>query len=121
QQLRRNTYDPNTGTVTISQLRADAVAALSSYYSGLFADDPAREPEREAYAIPANAVSDPQRLHDLSAFFFWASWACVTERPSQQITYTNNWPPEPLVGNLPSSSLVLWTGFSVILLLAGIG
>src|SRR5690606_12779881 len=45
QQLRRNTYDPNTGTVTISQLRADAVAALSSYYSGLFADDPAREPE----------------------------------------------------------------------------
>src|SRR5690606_11415344 len=72
-------------------------------------------------SIPANAVSDPQRLHQLNAFFFWASWACTTERPGQEITYTNNWPPERLVGNVPSSSLILWTGFSVILLLAGIG
>ena len=54
-------------------------------------------------------------------FFFWISWACVTERPGQAITYTNNWPSEELVGNRPSPSLLLWTGFSVIVLLAGIG
>src|SRR5690606_25767885 len=72
-------------------------------------------------SIPANAVSDPQRLYQLNAFFFWASWACTTERPGQEITYTNNWPPDRLIGNEPSSSLILWTGFSVILLLAGIG
>src|SRR5690606_13092272 len=44
----------------------------------------------------------------------------VTERPGSGVTYTNNWPPDRLVGNEASSSLILWTGFSVILLLAGI-
>ena len=66
-------------------------------------------------------VTDPERLEQLTAFFFWTSWACVTERPGQSITYTNNWPPEQLVGNVPMPALHLWTGFSVILLIAGIG
>lgn len=120
-EVRSNTYDAEQDTITISSLRAEAVRELSSYYTGLFTDDPAREAERDAYAIPANAVKDPERLRLLNAFFFWASWACVTERPDDTITYTNNWPPDSLVGNEPASSLILWTGFSVILLLAGIG
>ena len=45
----------------------------------------------------------------------------MTERPGETITYTNNWPAEELVGNRPTGSLLLWTGFSVIVLLAGIG
>ena len=66
-------------------------------------------------------MKDPDRVPLLNAFFFWVSWACVTERPGQEITYTNNWPSEELVGNRPTGSLLLWTGFSVIVLLAGIG
>lgn len=120
-EVRPNTYDAATETVTVSPLRAEAIRSLTEYYTGLFSDHPDRAAEREAYAIPPNTVSDPERLRQLNAFFFWASWACVTERPGEKITYTNNWPPEPLVANLPSSSLILWTGFSVILLLAGIG
>ena len=57
----------------------------------------------------------------MNAFFFWISWSCVTNRPGSDITYTNNWPSEELVDNKPTSSLILWTGFSVIMLLAGIG
>jgi nitric oxide reductase subunit B len=57
----------------------------------------------------------------LNSFFFWTSWASVTNRPGEEITYTNNWPHEELVANRPTGSLILWTGFSVILLLAGIG
>jgi nitric oxide reductase subunit B len=60
-------------------------------------------------------------MEKMNAFFFWASWATVTERPGKDITYTNNWPPEKLVGNEPTGSLLLWTGFSVIILLFGIG
>lgn len=59
-------------------------------------------------------------MSKMNAFFFWTSWACVTERPGSDITYTNNWPPDDLVGNKPASNLILWSGFSVILLLAGI-
>jgi nitric oxide reductase subunit B len=120
-ELRRNTYDRETQQLRVSPDRARAIQRLSDYYAGLFSSAPERAEEREAYAIPLNAVSDPTRLHQLNAFFFWTSWACVTQRPDGSVTYTNNWPPDRLVGNEPSSSLLIWTGFSVILLLAGVG
>lgn len=120
-QLRQNTYDPQTATLTISSLRAQAIEDNSQFYAGLFMNDPAQEALRDAYAIPANAIREESRMREMNAFFFWATWACVTHRPGSEITYTNNWPPERLVANEPTSGLILWTGFSVILLLAGIG
>lgn len=120
--LRPNRYDADTGTLTIAPDRARAIAQLTDYYTRLFGDDPQLAELREAYAIPAGALSDPERARKLSAFFFWTAWAAVTERPDDPaVTYTSNWPPDALVGNAPTGSLLLWTGFSVILLLAGIG
>lgn len=121
QELRPNTYDASSGVLTVSALRAEAIAHNSSYYAGLFTDDPARDAEREVYSVPENSLKDPERVRQLNAFFFWISWACVTQRPGQDITYTNNWPAEELVGNKPTGALLLWTGFSVIILIAGIG
>jgi nitric oxide reductase subunit B len=120
-ELRKNTYDPATGILTVSELRAEAIASNSKFYSGLFTNDPALADLRNSYSIPENSLKDPIRVPLLSNFFFWISWACVTERPGQVITYTNNWPAEELVGNRPTGSLLLWTGFSVIVLIAGIG
>src|SRR5690606_26040705 len=84
------------------------------HFAAIFTDGNA------AYAIPAGAVTDPERLKRLSAFFFWTSWAASTNRPGDHITYTHNWPYEPLVGNRPTGETVVWTGVSIILLLAGI-
>ena len=120
-EIRKNAYDPNTKNITVSDIRAEAIASNSRYYGGLFTNDPALAEYRDAYSIPENSLKDPERVRLLNAFFFWTSWACVTERPGQKITYSNNWPSEELVGNRPTGSLLLWTGFSVILLLAGIG
>ena len=119
-ELRTNSYDKTSGDLKISALRAKAVKDLGAYYAGIYGDNPQYAKEREAYAMPANSVKDPERLRKLGAFFFWAAWACVTERPGQNITYTNNWPPEELVANRPAGDLLLWTGFSVIVLLIGI-
>jgi len=121
EQVRENTYDPETGDLIVSPLRAQAYQDISQHYNKLFTDDPSLNKLRDAYAIPPNVIKDPERLPKLDAFFFWATWATSTNRPGKDITYTNNWPPESLIGNKPTSSLILWTGFSVILLLAGIG
>ncbi len=118
--VRKNTYDPATGSITVSPLRAEAIAHNMQHYRDLFMDGAEAEELRDAYAIPKNTIKDPAKMEMMSAFFFWSSWACVTERPGQAITYTNNWPPDKLVGNEATSSLILWTGVSVILLLAGI-
>jgi nitric oxide reductase subunit B len=120
-EMRTNTYLEQNGYLQLSNLRAEAIRENFEYYSGLFMDDPALSTVREQYAIPENAVKSQERMHQLNAFFFWTAWACVTNRPGNTITYTNNWPPDDLVGNRPTGSHILWTGFSVIMLLVGIG
>jgi nitric oxide reductase subunit B len=119
--LRKNTYDKTTKTLTVSNVRAKAIASNSKFYGGLFTDDPALAQLRDAYSIPENSLKTEERVRLMNTFFFWVSWACVTERPGQEITYTNNWPADKLVGNEPTGELHLWTGFSVMILLAGIG
>ena len=121
EEVRKNTYDPQTKTLTISPQRAEAIEAVSKHFAGLFMDNPDMAKLREDYAIPENAIKDPVRMKKMNEFFFWTSWAAVTNRPGEKVTYTNNWPHEELVANNPTASMNLWTGFSVILLLAGIG
>lgn len=113
-EMRTNTFDGSTRVITISPIRAEAFRANFEHYSDVFANGKAE------YAIPAKAVTDPVRLQNLSAFFFWTAWAATTNRPNAEITYTHNWPHEPLVGNRPSGDTVVWTGVSIIMLLAGI-
>ena len=120
-EVRTNTYDPVSGNIIISPLRAQAIRAVGEHYAGLFMADPKLEKLRDAYAIPPNTIRDQGRMSQMNAFFFWISWSCVTDRPGSEISYTNNWPSEELVDNKPTSSLILWTGFSVIMLIAGIG
>ncbi len=120
-EVRTNTYDAATGRLVISDERAAAIAATAAHYDKLFADDVSVAGLRTAYAIPVNSVPDPERRARMNAFFFWTAWSCATNRPGQTITYTSNWPAEPLIGNRPTTAAVLWTGVSVIALLAGVG
>ncbi len=147
QEIRTNTYDPDRDSLTVSADRARAIDALTRYYTAILgeaeefpedirflADGGMTPPQlREAYAIAQNTVRDPERHENLGAFFFWTAWACGTERPgaaagragvasiAPAVTYTNNWPAEPLINNRPSGSVVLWSVVSFVLLLAGIG
>ncbi|HEY8414745.1 MAG TPA: nitric-oxide reductase large subunit, partial [Thermaerobacter sp.] len=120
-EIRTNTYDPRSGRIVVSPLRARAIQAVAAHYQGLFGDAPELAGLREAYAMPANAVPDPERRRKLAAFFFWTAWAAGTNRPGQDVTYTSNWPPEPLVGNEPTPHMIVWSVVSFVLLLAGIG
>ncbi len=114
-EMRLNTYSESNDTLTLSVDRRDAFEALEAHYEQVFREG------NPAYAIPRNAVSDPERVRKLTAFFFWSAWAAATNRPGDSVSYTSNWPHEPLVGNRPTGETVAWTGVSVIVLLAGIG
>ncbi len=113
--MRVNTFDAETKVLTIAPVRARAFAANAAHYRDVF------ENGRSAYAIPRGALTDPERLQNLAAFIFWTSWAAGTNRPNDTVTYTSNWPHEPLIGNRPTGGAVVWTGVSIIVLLAGIG
>jgi len=113
--MRTNTYDPATGSVVVDPVRAAAFEANAAYYARIFSEG------HTEYSIPRGAQSDPERLRNLASFFFWTSWAASTNRPGDDITYTSNWPHESLIDNIPTADTVVWTGVSIILLLAGIG
>lgn len=119
--MRRNTFDPKTGAITVSEERAQAIAFVSSHYESLFGDDPRSAELRENYAMKNGTVADAANRRALGAFFWWTAWAATTERPGSHVTYTNNWPSEPLVDNRPPATTFIWSAFSVVFLLAGIG
>ena len=120
-ELRTNTYDATSGVITFSPERAQVARALADYYTKLFMDDPSMDHVRKSYAIPKGAIKDPARMAQMNAFFTWTTWVCSTTRPGSDVTYTNNWPYEPVIGNKPSTSLQMWSGFSVLMLLFGVG
>lgn len=68
-----------------------------------------------------NTLPGAEARQQLAYFFFWTAWAASTERAPGGVTYTNNWPHEPLIANQPSSENILWSMGSIVFLLAGIG
>ena len=124
--IRVNTYDPETKRTVISRDRARAIETVIAHYTALFGgsgDGPDAEAMREAFAIPNQPLGpEPDEdIRKLAAWWWWTSWAAATLRPDDTVTYTNNWPHEPLVGNQPSSSTFIWTFVSVVLLIAAVG
>ncbi|GAB2502812.1 nitric-oxide reductase large subunit [Pseudoxanthomonas sangjuensis] len=133
--MRRNSYDPDTRTIVLPAVRAEAIAEVAAHYESLFGNAPETASLREAYAMKNDTVPDAAHRKALTAFFWWTAWAAGTERPGrsgetlavdqagvapQRVTYTNNWPSEPLIGNRPAPSLWVWSAFSVLFLIAGI-
>jgi nitric oxide reductase subunit B len=133
--MRRNTYDASQQTVTIDEDRATAMREVAAHYVSLFGRGEDTAALREAYAMRNGTVDTDAHRRALTAFFWWTAWAATTERPTEagqtlapeqpgvvpkKVTYTNNWPSEPLVGNTPPPALWVWSAFSVLFLIAGI-
>jgi nitric oxide reductase subunit B len=115
QMVRRNTYDAETGTITVEPVQAAAYKQLADYYAGVFQNG------RGDYAIPQGALTDPAKQQRMAAFFWWTAWAASTDRPGQSVTYTQNWPHEELIGNRPTGNAIMWSIISFVMLLAGVG
>lgn len=120
-EYRTNTYDDATSTLHLSERRTAAIAETADYYSRLFSNAPELQSTRENYAMKENTLPSAERREQMTEFFFWTAWAAATERPDSNVTYTNNWPHEPLIDNTPSAENVVWSLISVVLLIAGVG
>ncbi|AXV78252.1 MULTISPECIES: nitric-oxide reductase large subunit [Ralstonia solanacearum species complex] len=119
--MRRNTFDEARDTITVSPERAQAIHDVASHFEALFGSDPSLATLRSQYAMVTGALPDAEDRKALTAFFFWTAWATATDRPGETgLSYTSNWPHEPLVGNTMSSAAAVWSMVSIVLLLAGI-
>lgn len=122
--LTKSEYRTNTlknGVIKISDERIAAAKVVRDEYNGLFGNDPKYQKLRENYAMKNNTLAKEENREQLNDFFFWATWATATNRPNSEATYTNNWPHEPLIDNVPTQENVFWTIISVTILVAGVG
>lgn len=121
--IRKNTWDSSSDTLTLSEDRHDAIKTVSAHYSSVFQaiDSDESRSIREQYAFSQSVTISDQDMHALNAFIFWTSWSAVTNRPGDTISYTSNWPYDPLVGNTAPPSLLIWTLISIFLLLGATG
>jgi nitric oxide reductase subunit B len=113
--LRENRYDESSGELRLTAEEVAAFESAKQYYGDFFGTD-----STEHGLIP-KVITDPQEIHELTAFFSWTAWASAAERPGHNYSYTNNWPPEPRVDNTPTADIVVWSGLSLIALLVGLG
>ena len=113
--FKQNRYDPENRTLEYTGAQTEAFGEAREYYGRFFSEPSTR------YGLRPEAITDPREIKELTAFFSWSAWAAAAERPGTDYTYTNNWPPEPLVGNEPSANVVVWSVLSLIALLGGLG
>jgi nitric oxide reductase subunit B len=111
--LKINRYDAASDTLTLLPAGAETFKNEIGIWQRYF-ENPVGNG-----GLPVRAVRDPQELHDLTAFFTWAAWSSVAERPGATHSYTNNFPYDPLAGNHPTGAALLWSALSLIALLGG--
>jgi nitric oxide reductase subunit B len=111
--LKENRYDPLTGTLTLLPDAAQSFERQVGYWT-----DYLKTPTNNG-GLRADAITDPQELRQLTAFFAWTAWASAAERPGKTYSYTNNFPYDPLAGNTPTSGTLIYSAVSLIFLLGG--
>ncbi len=120
-EMRRNTHDAATNVITLSAERAEAVRAVAKHYADLFGDEATLAGLREQYAMLPGTLKLAGDREALAAFFFWSAWSAATDRPGETgLSYTSNWPHEPLVGNTPTAGTGIWSIASIILMIGAI-
>ena len=112
--LKENRYDPVSKKLTFIDAEKVSFQKQLTTWTDYF-----KHPVSNS-GLPDDYISDPEEIHQLTAFFAWTAWASVANRPDKLYSYTNNFPYDPTVGNRLTSDAILWSALSVAMLLAGL-
>ncbi len=112
--LKENRYDPASKQLTFTDAEKNSFQKQLTVWTDYF-----KHPISNS-GLPDNYIHDPGEIRQLTAFFAWAAWASVANRPDKPYSYTNNFPYDPMAGNRLTSDAVLWSALSVAMLLAGL-
>ena len=115
-EIKENRYDPAKDQLTLSPGQGAALEWVAEFWEKTF-----KEGQKRYGFLPETIRSKEERLQ-IGRFFFWTAWVASTLRPGEDHTYTNNWPADRSVGNVPPPTVYLWTlgGIFSLFLVLGI-
>ncbi len=116
-ELRENRYDPETKTLVWTKGHMSAFEAIHRHWMENLYDRAASG----AGGIKSHMIAEENRSRQVTAFIAWTAWTATARRPGKAFSYTNNWPPDDMVGNTVTGEAIVWSALSLIALLGGIG
>jgi nitric oxide reductase subunit B len=114
-EIKSNRYDPAKDTLTLTAAQAQSLEHIVQHWGKTF-----KEGERRYGFLPDTVPSDQERLQ-ISRFFFWTAWVASTPRRANEPTYTNNWPPDRSIGNIPIPEVYFWSVGGLLVFLVSLG
>jgi nitric oxide reductase subunit B len=115
EEVKANRYDPASDTLTLTPRQVQALEKVEQFWEKTFKDG-----EQRYGFLPNTIASQPDRLA-IARFFYWTAWVAGTKRPGTAYTYTNNWPADRSVGNVPSMETYMWSLGGILALLIVVG
>jgi nitric oxide reductase subunit B len=113
--IKTNRYDPATDTLTLTAGQVLALDSVHRFWEEMF-----REGDTGYGFLPDTVRSAEERLQ-ISRFFYWTAWVASATRPGTDYSYTNNWPHDRSVGNVPTAETYVWTLGGILALLIVLG
>ncbi len=114
-EFKTNRYDPVLDTLTLTAGQLQALERVDQYWGKTFKEGELR------YGFLPDTVRSEQERRQVARFFFWTAWVASAPRTANEASYTNNWPPDRTVGNIPGANVYFWSLGGVLAFLIGSG
>lgn len=108
---RVRTFEITDNTLTLPDWWRDVHLQVQEHYVDFYVDG---IPET---GVGPGTIPTVEEAHRLADFIAWAAWISINERPGSDGSYTNNWPYEPALGNVPTPTNLFWTTMTVAIVL----
>ena len=102
-------------TVVVPAALAHAITMVRDHVSTILRQDDLNAGYSKARSL------DSQTARQTADFLIYSSLTTVAYRPGSKVSWTQNWPYEPIVGNAPTSATFIWTWASFCFVFFGFG
>jgi nitric oxide reductase subunit B len=114
-ETKTNRYNGATDTLTLTPAQVEGLERVKQHWEKIFKQGEQR------YGFLPDTIADDQHRLQISRFFFWTAWVASTLRPGTDFSYTNNWPADRRVGNVPSTETYFYSVAGILALLLVLG
>jgi len=114
-EIKENRYNASTDTLQLTDAQMAGLKSVEQFWEKTF------KVGEKGHGFLPNTVKTPEERLEIARFFFWTAWVASTNRPGSDVTYTNNWPADRTVGNVPTTETYIWTIGGVLSLFIVLG